>query len=34
MPTRSIATNQETAIKVIDALIAKHRVEEALGRRS
>lgn len=25
---------QETAIKVIDALIAKHRVEEALGRRS
>ena len=25
---------QETAIKVIDALIAKHRVEEAIGRRS
>jgi transcriptional regulator with XRE-family HTH domain len=23
---------QETAIKIIDALIAKHRVEEALGR--
>lgn len=25
---------QETAIKLIDALIAKHNVEQALGRRS
>lgn len=24
---------QETAIKVIDALIGKHRVEETVGRR-